>query len=211
MSPLKLEGKLICIGASITNGEGVKPAECYVGLLKAKAKAENLHLEVIGQGRSGWSTGAYVHNGAKVVEAMPMDATIVTILLGTNDSREDGSPEEIGERAAENLAKLIDLYQEKAPHAQFIVVGPTKCYPEILTKRLLAAHYGKKTPANLHAISKGFAAVARERGLRFIDLSEVPSSANDSIDGIHVKAAGHLQIFEAIWGCLSAAEPTTKP
>jgi len=209
--PLKLDGKLVCIGASITVGEGVKPADCYVGLLKAKAKAENLNLEIIGQGRSGWSTGAYVHNEAKVVEAMPADATIVTILLGTNDCREEGSPEEVGERAAQNLGKLIDMYAAKAPHAQFIVISPTKCYPERLTKRLLDAHYGSSTPEKLKAITKGFEALAKGRGLRFIDLSAVPSSADNSIDGIHVKAAGHQQIFDAIWNCLSAAAPTTGP
>ena len=86
---------MVCIGASITAGQGVKPSECYVGLLKARAEKLNLNLEVIGQGRSGWSTGAYVHNAEKVVEAMPADATIVTILLGTNDTREDGSLEEL--------------------------------------------------------------------------------------------------------------------
>ena len=100
--PLKLEGKMVCIGALITAGEGVKPAECYVGLLRAKAKAEHLDLQVIGQGRSGWSTGAYVQNKELIVKAMPADTTIVTILLGTNDSREAGLPEELGQRRGES-------------------------------------------------------------------------------------------------------------
>jgi hypothetical protein len=55
-SPIHLQGKVVCIGASITFGEGVAPAECYVGLLKAKVEAEKLPLQVSGQGRPGWST-----------------------------------------------------------------------------------------------------------------------------------------------------------
>lgn len=203
-APLKLAGKLICVGDSITAGEGVKAEECYVGRLKARAKSENLDLEVIGQGRSGWSTGSYIQNKEEIVKAMPADAAIVTILLGTNDSHEDGTPKEIGKRAAENLGKLIDLYHEKAPAAQFVVISPTKTFPEILTKRLLDAHYGKKTPVNLKAIRNEFETIAKQRGLKFLDLSEAPSSASNSIDGIHPNAAGHQQIFDAVWKCLSA-------
>jgi len=201
---------MVCIGASIIAGQGVKPAECYVGLLKAKAEKLNLNLEVIRQGRSGWSTGAYVHNAEKVVEAMPADATIVTILLGTNDTREDGSLEELRQRAADNLGKLIGLYQAKAPHAVFIVIGPTQCFSEILTPWLRHAHYGEQTPARLKAVSSGFESVAKERGLMFIDLSGVPASAEHSIDGIHPTAAGHQEMFDAIWSRLSAPAPAAR-
>ena len=113
--------------------------------------------------------------------------------------------------AAENLGKLIDLYQAKAPDAQFVVIGPTQSFPELLTKRLLAAHYGKDTPANLRAVCAGFQSVATRRGFKFIDLSKVPSSAGNSIDGIHPNAAGHEELFEAIWSSLSAAGPSTNP
>jgi acyl-CoA thioesterase I len=209
--PVKLEGKWICVGDSITAGEGVTPAQCYVGLLKARAKAEHLNLNVIGQGRSGWSTGSYLGNKDAIVNAMPADATIVSILLGTNDSHEDGSPEEVARRAVANLGTLIDLYQAKAPNAQIIVIAPTNAFPEILTKRLLNAHYGTKTPVNLKAIRDQFEALAKQRGLTFIDLSDMPSSPEKSIDGIHPKAAGHQEMFDAIWASVSGAQPTTKP
>jgi lysophospholipase L1-like esterase len=193
---------MICVGDSITFGEGVKLDECYVGLLAAKAKGDKLPLEVSGQGRSGWSTGAYLQNQAKIVQAMPADAAIITIMLGTNDAHEDGSPEEVGKRAAENLGKLIDLYQAKSPQARIVVIAPTKTFPEILTPRLLNAHYGKKTPVNLKEIRDRFEALASQRGLKFIDLSEVPSGPEGSIDGIHPNAAGHRQMFEAMWKAL---------
>jgi acyl-CoA thioesterase I len=203
--PLRLEGKMVCVGDSITFGEGVAPAQSYVGLLAAKAKAENLDLQVIGQGRSGWSTGSYIQNAKEIAEAMPADATIVTILLGTNDAHEEGSPQEVGERAARNLGKLIEIYHARAPGAQFVVMTPTRALPEILTKRLRDAHYGEKTPVNLKQIDEGLEAVARARGLLFIDLSDVPSSSKNSIDGIHPNAAGHKEIFEAVWRSVSAA------
>jgi acyl-CoA thioesterase I len=209
--PLRLEGKMVCIGDSITFGEGVTSAQSYVGLLKAKIKADNLDLHVIGQGRSGWSTGSYIQNIKTVVEAMPADATLVTILLGTNDAHENGSPQEVGQRAARNLGTLIDAYQAKAPNAHFIVITPTKSFPEILTKRLRDARYGAKTPVNLEEIDKELSAVARARGLLFIDLSQVPSSAKFSIDGIHPNAMGHQEIFDEIWRRLSTAASASTP
>jgi lysophospholipase L1-like esterase len=211
VQPLKLEGKMVCIGASITAGEGVKPDESYVGLLKAKVATEHLKLEIVGQGRGGWSTGAYVANKQKMQDAMPADATIVSILLGTNDSRDTGTPAEVGKKAGENLAKLIDIYREKVPNAQFVIVSPTRQYTELLTKRLLDAHYGAASAANLVEISAAFKAVAKERGFLFIDLTEVPSSKDKSIDGVHPNAAGHEELFEAYWKALTASRATTKP
>lgn len=211
VQPLKLEGKMVCIGASITAGEGVKPDESYVGLLKAKAAAEHLKLEIVGQGRSGWSTGAYVANKQKMLDAMPADATIVSILLGTNDSRDKGTPAEVGKKAGENLAKLIDIYREKVPGAQFVIAAPTKQYTEILTRRLLDAHYGTTSAANLVEISAAFKAVAKERGYLFVDLTQVPSSRDKSIDGVHPNAAGHKELFEAYWKALTTSGSTTKP
>ena len=212
--PVRLHGKMVCVGASITAGEGVKPTENYVALLAARAAAEHVELEVVGQGRSGWSTGAYVYdkNRAKIAEAMPADATVITILLGTNDSRETGSPEQVAKVAGENLAKLIDLYHGRAPDAAIVVVAPTKMYPKILSKRLLAAHYGEEAAANLKQITQAFAAVARQRGLPFIDLSDVPSSPANSIDGVHPNAAGHREIADALWaGLTHATGPATRP
>ena len=92
----------------------------------------------------------------------------------------------------------------------FIVIGPTQCFPELLTPWLLKAHYGKQTPARLKAVSSGFESMARERGLMFIDLSGVPASAEHSIDGIHPTAAGHKEMFDAIWSRLSAAVPMAR-
>ena len=202
---------MICIGDSITAGEGVKREECYVELLKAKAQAEHLKLEVIGQGRSGWSTGGYVGARKNMQAAMPADATIISVMLGTNDSHESGTQAEIRSKAGENLKKLIDMYREKAPGAQFVIVLPPKQYPAALSKRLVDAHYGDTSVTNLKEVSAAFKAVATERGLLCIDLSEVPSSANKTKDGIHPDAAGHQEIFEALWEGITRAAPAARP
>jgi acyl-CoA thioesterase-1 len=209
--PLKLEGKMVCVGDSITAGEGVKPAQSYVGLLKAKAAAGRLHLEVIGQGRSGWSTGSFVGSKEKILKDMPADATIVTIMLGTNDSHDDGSVDDIARKAADNLARLIDIYREKVPEAQFVIVAPTRIYPDILTRRLVDAHYGPHSVDCLKAIAAAYKTVAADRGLPFIDLAAVPSTPARSIDGVHPNAAGHAEIFGALWKGFVAHEATTRP
>jgi lysophospholipase L1-like esterase len=211
VAPLKLEGKMVCVGASMTVGVLVKPGEGYVDLLRAKVQQEHLNLQVIGQGRSGWSTGAYVQNKKKIQEAMPADATIISILLGTNDSREEGTPAEVGKRAGENLDKLLDIYHDRAPDAQFIVALPPRQYPKKFIKRLLETHYGESSAANIIEIQAAFKAVARKRGILVIDLSELPSTPDKSIEGIHPNAAGHEEIFEAFWKGLTGKSPTTQP
>jgi lysophospholipase L1-like esterase len=164
VKPIQLRGKLVCVGDSITYGESVTSAQSYVGLLQAKVAAEHLPLKVIRQGRSGWSTADYLAHRDEILDAMPADATIVTILLGTNDSRAIGSPSQIGRDTAANLAQLIDLYRQKIPTAQFVIMAPTQIFPKVLSRRLRDAHYGDEAAANLKEITAAFKSLAAQQG-----------------------------------------------
>ena len=210
-APLKLEGKMVCIGASITAGADVQPQECYVQLLRARVQAAHLNLEVIQQGRSGWSTGAYVANGTKMQAAIPPDTTIISILLGTNDSRDKGTPEQVGHRAGVNLEKLIDLYQQRVPKVQFVIALPTAQYPQKLIKRLRDANYGDASAANIKQIQAAFRAVAVKRHLLIVDLSGLPSTPEKSLEGIHPTPEGHVEICDAFWKAMNPLPATTQP
>ena len=204
-------GTLVCVGGSFTAGEGAPtPDQSYVGRLRARAAAEGVDLKVVNEGRSGWSTGAFVANTAGVVAKMPADATWVTILLGTNDARSTDPADAIGRQAAANLERLIAAYHAKAPRAQFVIVTPTSVDVGKLTPRLLKAGYGSRTPANLRQVTEASRVLAGRLGLRLIDLTAFPS-AGHTVDGVHPDAVGHAEVAAAIWSGLSTPPPTTEP
>ena len=204
-------GTLVCVGASITAGEGAPtPAESYVGRLRERAKDAGLALTVVNQGRSGWSTVDYLKHADAVVAKMPADATFVTFQLGTNDTRSKDPTNVMADRAATDLEKLVYLYRAKAPRAAFVVMAPTRFDPTRMAARLGPAGYGERTPERLAAVSRAYAALASRLGLRFVDLSDVPT-AGHSVDGLHPDAAGHAQVAGAIWAALCTPAPAARP
>jgi lysophospholipase L1-like esterase len=200
-------GTLVCVGDSITEGQPkdqVGEGKDYVSLLGGKAA--KLGMKVKNEGRSGWATMDYIKNAQGMVDSMPADAAVVTILLGTNDTRfgEDGG--EIANRAVANLRKLIALYQAKAPKARFVIMAAPAIYPDMLPENLRAANYNERSPAKVEALRDAYKAMAREDHLQFIDLSDLPSREN-SIEGVHPNAAGQQQLAEKIWAELGLGSP----
>jgi lysophospholipase L1-like esterase len=196
---VKLEGTWVCVGDSITEGGGAsKPEKGYVGRLTALAKEAGKSVTLTNAGLSGWSTQSFVDNAKNVVAKVPEDAAVITIMLGTNDAHEDGTPAKIAEKASANMEKLIGLYQARAPHAQIVLLAPPAVYPDRLTQRLKNAHYDDKTPAKLAAITDAYKTLAGRLKIRFVDLSTLPSAEN-SADGVHPNDAGHDEFAKALW------------
>jgi len=135
---------------------------------------------------------------------MPADATVVTILLGTNDTRFGEDGDEIAKRAVTNLRQLIALYHAKAPDARFVIMASPAIYPDMLPENLRNANYNERSPAKVAALRDAYKAMAAEDHLQFIDLSELPSRTN-SIEGVHPNAAGQQQLADKIWTELGLA------
>ena len=208
-----LAGKLVCVGASITQGFlASKPDLSYVGRLAAMAAAAHDDLQVVNEGRSGWSTGAYAYNSAKLADKLPADTTLITIELGTNDLRDKGSPAKIAQTAAANLERLIKAYQARVPAATVVVITPTAVYPAKFTQHLRDTGYDDSGPAKLVAIDAAYKALARKLGLQLIDLSDLPA-AGDTPEGVHPDDHGHAAIADRVWRELNggnATGPTTR-
>lgn len=201
----KPAGTLVCVGDSITEGQPkdrVGEGRDYVSLLGEKAA--KLGMKVKNEGRSGWATQDYIKNAQGMVDAMPADAAVVTILLGTNDTRfgEDGN--EIANRAVANLRKLIAAYRAKAPNARFVIMAAPAIYPDMLPENLRNANYNERSPAKVAALRDAYRAMAQEDHMQFIDLSDLPSREN-SIEGVHPNAAGQRQLADKIWTELGLA------
>ena len=206
-------GTLVCVGGSMTAGEAVTPAECYVGRLRARAAAAGIPLAVTADGRSGWSTGAFAANLPGVADRVPADATVVCLLLGTNDARSDDPPDVVARRAAANVSRLIAAYHARAPAARFLLCTPTAIDVPRLNDRLRKADYGPHSPVALAAIRDAYRSTAGRLGAAFVDLSDTLPPGR-TVDGVHPDAAGHALIADAIWGQLAgltSAGPATRP
>ena len=201
-------GLLVCIGDSITAGEPrqiVGEGNDYVSLLRKQAKAAGENLRVQGQGRSGWTTGDYARNVDAMVREMPAEATIVTIMLGTNDTRMDAAPQEIAEQAVANLRKLVAGYAKKAPAARFVILSAPALYPDLLDQPMKDANYTEDGPAEVAALRDAYKAMAEEDGHAFVDVSDLPSH-DKSVEGVHPDAAGHAELADRIWQALQDAK-----
>ena len=208
-----LDGKLVCVGDSITEGylASNRSELGYVGQLRRLAAESHRTLEVINEGRSGWSTGAFAYNAAKLAESLPADATLITILLGTNDAHEQGTPVKIAADAVRNLDKIIQSYRAKAPRAEFVIITPPESYPSKFTGELLRAHYDEQTPAKLTAIVEAYQAFCKRSGLRLIDVSKLPGIEH-APDGVHLDDAGHAMLARVIWRELNSGKtPEASP
>ena len=208
-----LAGRLVCVGASETEGAlASKPELCYVSRLAALARAAHDDLQVVNEGRSGWSTGAYAYNAAKLAGKLPADATVITIMLGTNDTRDKGSPAKIAGAAARNMERLIKAYQARVPHARVVILTPTALYPGKFIRHLRDTGYDEAGPAKLVAIDAAYKTLAAKLGLQLIDLSDLPDVAG-SAEGVHANDQGHAAIADRVWRELNggrAAGPTTR-
>jgi lysophospholipase L1-like esterase len=199
---MPLAGKLVCVGDSITAGEPherIGRHQSYVDQMQAAmTPAAKAQLVIVNQGRSGWSTQQYLDNANTVVKAMPADATVITIMLGTNDTRFGDKPTEIADRCVTNLRKLIALYQNKAPHARFVILTAPAVYPAKLSADLRRANYNEQTPAKIEAIRTAYIAMAKADGLQVIDVSALPEEAH-SLEGVHPTADGQKDLARVIW------------
>ncbi len=203
-------GRLVCVGDSITAGSLASGADyCYVSLLRKLAARSHTDLRVVNAGLSGFSTGAYAYRPDEKAEHIPLDTTLITIMLGTNDTREKTPPEAIGRDAAANLRRLILAYRKRVPAAKVVLITPPMLYPEKFTPELRRAGYDESGPAKLRAIDDACRALAGELGLQFVDVSGLPA-AGQTPEGVHPDDAGHAALAEAIWAALSG-QPVDLP
>ena len=205
------QGRLVCVGDSITAGSlATKPERCYVSRLQWLASQAHSDLQVINEGLSGFSTGAYAYRADEKALHIPTDTTLITIMLGTNDTRDKRSPDTIAPDAANNVERLVKAYQARVPKAKIVIITPTALYPSKFTKDLRGAGYDETGPAKLAAIDGAYKALATKLGLSLIDVSGLPGIDNTP-EGVHPNDIGHAELAEVIWHGLSGQTVTITP
>jgi acyl-CoA thioesterase I len=191
--------KVVCVGDSITLGEGVKSDENFVSLLGAG----HSNWATVNQGRSGWSTSTYLARRQATISAIPADADMILVLLGTNDLL-GGHTVDIVANVASQIDQLTDLIHQRAPKAEIVLMTPVNIFPRDLSERLRRAGFGEQSPVYLKRMGDALRDLADRKGYRSVDLYSAVS-ADNTLDGVHPNAAGHRQIKEAILEALTHA------
>lgn len=192
--------KVICVGDSITYGQGVlgsRDTDTYTALL-AEMLGED--YQVVNYGlcnRTLLSTGnmPYVDEDF-ATESLEGDADIVIIMLGSNDSKPDNWDAELYEK---EYIELVQKYQSMESAPSVYIMAPPRIFAEpedsgdcnntILTEELIPIVQD----------------VAEETGAQLIDLYSVTEAHSDWYsDGLHPNAEGNKAIAEEIYKQLTA-------
>jgi lysophospholipase L1-like esterase len=201
---------VLCYGDSNTWGaatvsrpdERYAPDERWPGVLRAELGAEWLVIEEGMNGRTTVSDDPVEYNPdrngrtylpACLYSHRPLD--VVAIMLGTNDlkARFNKSAWEI----AQGVGVLIDIVKGAgvgrgggAP--EIVVISP----PVVLDHLPLHAEMFAGAPAKSRALAGQYAAVAAERGVRFLDAGTVIASSKH--DGFHLDPEAHVVLGRTV-------------
>ena len=193
-----MKSVLICLGDSLTAGEGVGSEKTFPALLAARYPT----LHVLNQGRSGWSTGSYLRRwpevAASLSELVPKEKEgWILIQLGANDLRERGHRLETITECRANLITLISRLHKLLPSLEAVLVAPPTMFPIALSPRMREAGFSEKSPELLRRLRDSYQALAKHQNWHFIDLYYTLSLGN-TLDGAHPTPAGLRELAEAI-------------
>jgi lysophospholipase L1-like esterase len=186
--------KAVFLGDSVTAGEGVGSSAAYPALLQERHGT----LQVITQGRPGWSAKSFLKRQTEVWAQLPMDADLFFIQLGANDLRETGHKPESPANAARQIGALVELLKRHSPDAEIVVLSPPDAFPERFSAQVQRVGFSLETAEQLKALDQELARVARQEKVRFVSLAGIFTAA-DTLDGFHPNHQGHQKIAAEIW------------
>lgn len=189
-----IAGKILCFGDSITQADWpgkIKPDEKWVTVLQKKSD----RITAVNAGRNGRTTAEGLAELPKALADNP-DSAVVLFFLGVNDMKH--ARPGVVEKATSNLGKMVDMVHEKIPRAEVVIAAPINVNVDRLTPYFKGEEMGPDTVHYMKALRVAYEALARKKGVRFIDLLGVAAPA-DIEDGVHANGHGQAAIAEAVW------------
>ena len=159
-------------------------------------------IQVIANAFGGWTTRSYFKDKFRDIAfaAVPEDAELFVLLLGSNNLFEDGGGSDASvAEAADGVLKLAAHLKTLAPGAEFVLVAPPRVAMKNnqLAEPRPARRIDAQTPQFLKRLGEAYRSLARERGWRFVDLYPVLEE-DDFVDAAHPGPAGNQKIATAI-------------
>lgn len=190
--PLFAQVKVACVGNSITQGWNGNPS--YVPILK---KMLGKNYIVLNEGRSGATVlkkGNIPYWTQRVFsQTLKSNADIITIMLGTNDTKSKNW-DRYGSEFKSDYAALIDTLKSTNKNAEIcLVIPPPVCVD----------NYGIRNSV-LKSVISIIKEVAKEKGLTIIDVNTpLLSSSNCFADGVHPNIEGADTLASVFYRCIT--------
>ena len=133
---------LLFLGDSLTAGDGVDAQRTFTALVERQ-----LHgFRSINQGRSGWSTEAYVNRWEEVEDDFPSSADVVFVQLGADDLRIDGHNNESISTCINNMQVILSRIRKHFPNAEIVIMSGTKVDLTVMSQQIKEAGFNPIPP-----------------------------------------------------------------
>lgn len=204
---------IACLGDSITAGAQLRQAKhtAWPQQLRDRLNFDYgyEHFRVVPLGVGGatllrdgdrpiWKTAAFT----KLLQA---DADHLVVMLGTNDTVQDGRGNWAKASAWEDdLATLVETLRERRPQIQVLLAGPPPMFPGqagLSPERSAALAQRAPRIAELQARTSAFAKLHAD--VDYLDLNRVLVSGRTT-DGVHPDEFGQEAIARAVHACLAS-------
>lgn len=189
------EKKVLCVGDSITYGQGVlknRETESYPALLAAYLGADYQVLNYGLCNRTLLAEGEMPYVAEDFAEeSLEEDADIVIIMLGTNDSKKKNWN---AEKYEEEYIQFVKNYQNMESAPEVYIMMPPAVFAEVEDEGDCddAVIREQVVPIVKH--------VAEETGAGLVDLYSLTENHPEWFaDGLHLNADGNRAIAEAIY------------
>lgn len=124
-------------------------------------------------------------------QSLEWNPDIVTIMLGSNDTKRHNWDPEIFRR---DYAAIVDSYLQLPSHPRVILIAPIRIF--LIGKiPLMGLHPETMEEGVRPAIRE----IAAEKGLQLIDLQNLFTDSSYMMDGVHPQRAGARMIAETIF------------
>jgi acyl-CoA thioesterase-1 len=181
----KIEGTIVAVGDSLTEGLGVEEEFAYPALLEKKLHDQGYRYRVINAGISGETSSGTL---SRIKWILTLKPDIVILVIGANDGFRGIDPALI----ADNVRRIIQLLKEKNV---IVVLGGMK----------IVRNLG---PEYISAFEAVYPQVAATEDVIFMPFFLAGVAADPGLnqpDGIHPTVEGYRKIVENIYPYVTSA------
>jgi acyl-CoA thioesterase-1 len=175
---------ILCLGTSLTAGDGLVPEQAYPALLQARIDAEGLRYRVVNAGVSGETSAGAL---SRIDWLLKRKVAVLVLETGANDGLRGHDPEAM--RA--NIQAILDRVARETPPPHVLLVGMATL-----------TNYGADYARRYRSV---FPELAERNGARLLPflLEGVAGVPELNLpDGLHPNAEGQRRVAENVWKAL---------